>query len=294
MALLVAPVTAHAGVPRFCDPQRKWTTTQQDRLLRVAAAVRAELERAGRRVALVSRSGLNLERFDQVYSHAGLSLKAHPDGAWTVRQLYYACDEAQPRLFDQGLAGFVFGTDDPRRGHLAIVTLPARADPQEDAEVERWALDNRRALALLGGRYSANAYPFSTTYQNCNQWVVEMLAAAWGGADPDADVRAQAQSWLRGQGFAPTVIELASPWWRLAPLVVPWVATDDHPGDDLGQDRVRLTMPPSIEAFVRQRWPGAVRVELCHDERHLVVRRSWQPLGRGCEPAEGDVVQPWH
>lgn len=292
-ALTAAPTPAHAGVPRFCDPQRNWSTTEQDRLLQVAAALRAELDRSGRPVALVARSGLNLERFDQLYSHAGFSLRAHPDGAWTVRQLYYACEEARPRLFDQGLAGFVFGTDDPRRGHLTAVLLPAGAGPQAEAEVEDWVLDSRRALALLGGRYSANAYPFSTTYQNCNQWVVEVLAAAWGGADAAADVRAQAQSWLQAQAFAPTVIELAAPWWRLAAVFVPWVFTDDHPPEDLAQDRVRFTMPPAIEAFVRQRWPGAQRVELCHDQRHLVVRRGWQPLARDCEPADGDAVLPW-
>ena len=35
------------------------------------------------------------------------------------------------------------------------------------------------ALALLGREYSANAYPFSPRYQNCNQWVAELLATAW-------------------------------------------------------------------------------------------------------------------
>jgi hypothetical protein len=290
LGLAAAAPVAAAGL---CDPPRQWSATEQDRLLRVAAAARAELERSGRRVALVSRAGLDLARFDQVYSHAGLSLKSHPEGAWTVRQLYFACDEGQPRLFDQGLAGFVFGTDDPRRGHLSIVTLPPEADPQADAEVEDWVLDNRRALALQGGTYSANAYPFRATYQNCNQWVVEVLAAAWGGADPAADVRAQAQAWLRAQAFAPTTIALTAPWWRLAALFVPWVHTDDHPAEDLAHDRVRISMPPSIEAFVRQRWPGAARVELCHDERHLVVRRGWTPLGSGCEPSADDVVTRW-
>jgi hypothetical protein len=269
---------ARAGSLRLCDPARHWSADHQDRLLRVAAVLKEELERSGRRVALVSRSGLDLERFGQVYSHAGFSLKDHPDGAWTVRQLYYACEEQAPRLFDQGLAGFVFGTDDPRRGHLSMVTLAAGEDPAADAGIVRWVLDNRRALGLLGAAY---------------QWVIEMLAAAWGGGRAGPDLRRQAQQWLRSQGFAPTLITLGTPWWRLAAVFVPWVHQDDHPPEDLQQDRVQLTMPPSIEAFVRRQWPGAERVELCHDEQRLVLRRGWQALGADCRPAAGDDVRPW-
>ena len=86
--------------------------------------MKAELDQSGAQMALVSRSGLALQRLDQRYSHAGVSLKASDNTPWSVRQLYYACDEQRPRLFDQGMSGFVMGANDPDEGYLSIVLLP--------------------------------------------------------------------------------------------------------------------------------------------------------------------------
>ena len=183
----ICAATAHAGAAsgRFCDLQSPLTATQQDRLLSFAAIAKRELEASGHRVAIVARSGLNLARFGIRYSHAGISLAANPNGPWSVRQLYYACDEGQPRLYDQGLPGFLFGTDDPSLGYLSVVLLPApSAAPLESA-----ALDTPRALALLGVGYSANAHAYSTRYQNCNQWLIELLAGAWGAGEGGREPR---------------------------------------------------------------------------------------------------------
>jgi hypothetical protein len=38
--------------------------------------------------------------------------------------------------------------------------------------------------------------------------------------------------------------------------------------------------------------PGAQRLEFCHTERHVVVRRGWTPLAEGCVPEDGDTVVP--
>src|SRR5689334_14990247 len=92
-----------------------------------------------------------------------------PGGPWSVRQLYYACDESRPRIFDQGMSGFALGAEAPVSGHVSLVLLPEA----ESATLAAAALDNRLALSLLAGRYSANAYAYSTRYQNCNQWVAE-------------------------------------------------------------------------------------------------------------------------
>ena len=112
--LLFASAGAWAGIPTFCDRADKVTAADQDRVLRFAAAVKDELARSGASLALVARAGLDLSRFGLLYSHAGIALKNNPDGPWAVRQLYYACDESRPRLFDQGMSGFVLGADAPR------------------------------------------------------------------------------------------------------------------------------------------------------------------------------------
>lgn len=288
LALAAGLTAAQAAstTSRFCDLSPTLSAAEQDRLLRFAAIAKAELESSGQRLAIVARSGLDLARFGQRYSHAGVSLKASDNGAWSVRQLYFACDEGAPRLFDQGLAGFVFGGADPKLGYLSIVTLPAEAS----AALERTAFDKPLALRLLAANYSANAYAFALDYQNCNQWLAELIAAAWAPL-PDGDgLRARAQAWLAQSGYRPTPIELRSRWLMAAAGFVPWVQVHDHPQEDLQALRFRISMPASIEAFVRERVPGAQRVELCHDGTRAVVRRGWVPIEAGCVAADGDRV----
>src|SRR5262245_28739982 len=127
---------------RLCDRPVSRTGAQQERLLRLAALIKEELDATGETVALVARSGLDLSRFGLRYSHAGVSLKASENAPWSVRQLYYACDEQRPRLYDQGLSGFLFGTDDASVGYVSIM-LPDRAAA---ASLERAAFDTPRAL----------------------------------------------------------------------------------------------------------------------------------------------------
>jgi len=286
-ALLALP--AQASRLGVCDPPAELDAAQKDRLFRFGSIVKAELEDSGQRVALVARSGLDLARFGVRYSHAGFSLKGSADTPWAVRQLYYACDEGLPRIFDQGMLAFVLGTNEPALGYVSVLLLP----PEAAAEVERRALDNRQALQLLGTRYSANAYPFNPLYQNCNQWVVELLAMARGGLDDDAaPPRERAQAWLKAQGYQPTVFDVG---WR--PLMwvstwVPWLHDDDHPREDLARQRYLVSMPAAIEAFVQASLPGAERLEFCHNERQVVVRRGWEPIADGCVAGERDTVIP--
>lgn len=285
-ALGAACLPAQAGAARFCDRAGDLTAGRQDRMLRVADVIRQLLEPSGRRVALISRSGLDLQRFGIRYSHAGLGLQANPRGAWAVRQLYYACDESRPRLYDQGLAGFLLGNDDPNVGFISIVTLPEA----EGGPVERTALSPPQALDILAATYSANAYAFSTRYQNCNQWVMELLASAWGGLPAGPQVRHDAQHWLRTQGYEPTAVPLGSHAIAFAAHFVPLIHVQDHPPDDLHALTMHISMPTSIEAFVRKHVPQAERIELCHTEHRIVVRRGWTPIGATCEAGVGDEV----
>jgi hypothetical protein len=278
---------AHAASAtlRYCDRAAPMSALQEDRLLRFAALIKEELDGSGASVALIARSGIDLSRFGLRYSHAGVSLKSSANAAWSVRQLYYACDERRPRLYDQGLSGFFFGTDDPTVGYVSIV-LPNGTDA---VALEHAALDTPRALRLLAAAYSANAYPFSLSYQNCNQWVAELLAAAWGALGDTPDLRERAQRWLAEDGYEPAVIEV-SPWQMFAASFVPFVHLDDHPREDLDTLRVRTSLPTAIEAFVHRRLPGATRVEMCHDGGKAVIRRGWEPVAQGCRPQAGDRV----
>ena len=286
---------SHAGQAsstRYCDSSPTLSAAQQDRLFRFAAVIKQTLDDSGARLALVSRSGLDLSRFGMRYSHAGVSLKQGLDTAWSVRQLYYDCDESKPRLFDQGVSGFVLGLSDPAAGYVSVITLP---EP-EAAALERAVLDRALALQALATRYSANAHAFSVAYQNCNQWVAEMLAGAWGPR-PDSsspgtgdETRAQAQRWLAQQGYRPSVFEVGFRPWMWLGRLIPHLHQDDHPAADLAQARFRISMPASIEAFVQARVPGAQRLEFCHAETRIVIRRGWAPIAEGCVASEQDTT----
>jgi len=280
-----ASAGAWAGIPTFCDRADKIDAADQDRVLRFAAAVKQELARSGASVALVSRAGLDLSRFDLLYSHAGIALQETPGGPWAVRQLYYACDESRPRLFDQGMAGFALSADAPARGHISLLFLP----DEESALLQQAARDKRLALALLAGDYSANAYAFGTRYQNCNQWVAELIASAWGRLPEDA-TREQAQAWLRDQGYQAGPVRVPSHWMMFAGQFVPLLHVNDHPLDDVYALALRVSVPASIEDFVRRRAPQTRRVELCHDRQRIVVHRGWEQLGADCMPLPGDEV----
>ena len=286
----VAVGAAQARSLPLCDRPSSLTATQQDRLLRFAAVAREQLHSSGQRVALVARSGLDLSRFAVRYSHAGISLLESGNTPWSVRQLYYACDAQQPRLFDQGLAGFVMGTDDPAIGFLSILLLPADAA----AALEQAALDKPLALRLLAPRYSANAYPYSLRYQNCNQWVMELLASAWGGPISGVDIgdgsRAQAQAWLAAQGYAPAPVQVGSHGLMALGAFIPWVHFDDHPEADRFALQFRTSLPDAMALFVHQRLPTTRRIELCHDAHQVVVRHGWRPLAAGCVAEPGDAV----
>jgi hypothetical protein len=288
-----ASAAASAGIPTFCERGKQVSAAEQDRVLRFAGAVKRELDASGGRIALISRAGLDLSRFGLLYSHAGLALKDEDDGAWTVRQLYYACEESRPRLFDQGVAGFALGADAPGNGHVSLVFV----DEADASRLEQAARDKRLALSLLSGSYSANAYAFGTRFQNCNQWVAELLATAWGrlgdAASADAAAtRERAQAWLREQGYTAGPVKVPSRWLMFAGQFVPLLELKDHPVDDIYALSLRVSVPASIEAFVRQRAPMARRVELCHDSRHIVVHRGWDELGSSCTAKPGDELIP--
>ncbi|MYN15211.1 DUF2145 domain-containing protein [Rugamonas sp. FT107W] len=274
-----------SGASRFCDRGQPLTAAEQDRLLRFAAVLREELADVGDDVALVSRSGLDLSRFDIRYSHAALAWRSDT-GAWSARQLYYACDESRPRIFDQGLAGFALGTDDPALGYVSIVRLPAEAI----APLRPALLDGPRVQHLLAAKYSASAYAFSVRYQNCNQWVMEMLAAGWGDLPDGDDLRERAQAWLREERYTPQPVQVGSRFLMLASHFVPLLHLDDHPDEDRSAMQLRVSLPSTVEAFVQQRYPASMRVELCHDDAQIVIHRGWTPIAAGCKPGEGDRV----
>jgi hypothetical protein len=276
---------------QFCGSFKPQTVQQQDRVLQFAAVVRQALQDSGEQVALISRSGLNLSRFGLRYSHSGVLLADEADVPWSVRQLYYDCEVGKPRLFDQGLAGFLVSAETPDLAFVSIVFLP-----KDQADTLRQTARDRALFApLLAAQYSANAYPFSMRYQNCNQWVAELLATAWApryaGGQTGQALRQTAQQWLQQTGYAPKPIAVDSHLTKLVAGFVPLVHLDDHPEETRCGMQFQTSLPTDIESWVRTQAPGARRLEFCHDTERIVVREGWQVMGDACSAQLGDRVQ---
>lgn len=269
---------------RFCAGETARDASQQDRVLQVAARLREVLAAHGQPAALLARAGTQLGRFGLRYTHAALVLEEHPLAPWGVRQLYFACDERRPRLFDQGLAGFLLGADDPERGFASLLLLPAEAA----APLAAAGGDRERALALLSGEYMANAHPQDLLRQNCNQWLAELLALSWAD-DPKASTREQAQAQLQRWAYAPEPVRYGTPLWRWLAVFVPWFSMDGHPAEDLASNQLVTSLPPDLERLAQRLWPAARRVELCYTPTHWVLRQGGTPLGEDCQAEPGDA-----
>jgi hypothetical protein len=119
---------------------------------------------------------------------------------------------------------------------------------------------------------------------------MEVLALAWAPLPAGPDARPAAQQWLKARGYTPTVMDVGSRLLMALGNAMPWLHSDDHPDDDLAQALYRVSMPASIEAFVRQEVPAARRVEICHNLRQVVIHRGWGAMAEGCEAGPGDTV----
>lgn len=279
---------AHAHDSMFCSRKSHLTAEQKDRLLLFAAAVKQVLAASGHGVAVISRSGLDLDRFKLRYSHTGLSLRASTNAPWSVRQLYYSCDDERPQLYDQGLAGFLIDQDYRRVPYISIVFLP---EPSERSVIQA-AADNPLALKLLARDYSANAYAFSTRFQNCNQWVMELLAHALGQLPDSKEARGDAQRWLASAHYRPTAITVRNPLIALGGLFVPLVHSSDHPAENVAQGVYQTSMPDSVETFLHQQLPDSTRMEMCMNGAQIVEHTGWSAIPAGCQPMPGDTVRP--
>lgn len=103
-------------------------------------------------------------------------------------------------------------------------------------------------------------------------------------------LRERAQDWLRTAGYAPEPVNVGSHWLMFLGGFVPMLNLEDHPEDERYTLQLRISLPATLETFVRQRYPESERVEICHDSRQAVVHRGWEPMADGCKPGPGDRV----
>jgi hypothetical protein len=249
----LAILSSGAQAGRSCEERAVGATVVQNALSLAHLALQ-QLDASGAEVALIARAGQNLSQYGVRYSHFGFVWRDHPKGSWRVMHELNQCGTADSDIYDEGLGNFFL--DDLWKME-AVILIPNASTQQRLAKI----FGARGHLAMHEAHYNMVAYPFSTRYQNSNQWALEVIAAA-EARDVVVSSREQAQQWLKLAGYQPTELKLGALTRLGARVTKANVAFDDHPGELRWSDRIRTVTVDSVFAFVANRDPNATRIEI--------------------------------
>jgi hypothetical protein len=242
LSLLLFLFAAPAGAGTACS-EKVPTPDTVKKALDLGLKTRSTLEASGTRVAIIGRIGSDLSEYGLRYSHAGFVWRDHPSGRWRVVHMLNQCGTPNSDLFAEGLGNFFL--DDPLV-YEALLVIPSA---ELQAHIVR-VLGSELPRRFYEPKYSLIANPWATLYQNSNQWLLEVTAAA--SSDAAAASRAAAQRWLRLQGYAPAVLVLP-PLKRLgARLFAANTRFDDHTTVEWSTSRYNVVSVESVERFMRR------------------------------------------
>jgi len=243
--LLAAALPAAAGQSCVEQPARPEDAAKSRAL---AELLRAELERGDNSLVFVARAGVDLSEFGLHHSHVGVAWRDHPSGRWFTFHLLNRCGTGQSELVEQSLEDFY---NVELYDFEALAAVPSFA---AQVKLQR-SFFGPLAKRLHEREYNMIAHPFSTMYQNSNQWVLELTAAALA---PEGKVlsRSSAQDWLRRSGFAPSHIPIGAGRRAGARLFSPHVRFSDHTDEEWQQARYAVVSVDSVIAYLKGQDPG--------------------------------------
>ena len=247
LLLLLACSVNAANAGRGCDVKKPGAQNFIS-AIRLAENTRSALEASNAQVAMIGRVGQDLSAYGLRYSHVAYVWRDHPKGRWLVVHELNRCGTASSALYDQGLANFFL---DDLYAYEAVILIPS---PQSQARITA-ALTSNLANRMHQPHYNMLAYPFSTEYQNSNQWVLETYAVSAG--EGRIEDRARAQAWLTYAGYAPSTLLIPATKRLGARLFSANISFDDHPFARRAAGRIDTVTVESILSFVRQREPQA-------------------------------------
>jgi hypothetical protein len=250
-SLLLATLAIGAQAGRSCE-QKPAEAQSVERGMNLAAATAKALDASGAQVLLLARAGQDLGKYGLKYSHLGFVYRETVDGksVWRVVHKLNHCGTAEAALYRQGLGEFFL--DNPHRYEAAFAAL----SPELQAKLLPVLRDNARAGALNERRYNMVAYPWSTKYQQSNQWALETLAAAAANTR-DRDT---AQAWLVVKQYQPTVLKLGALSRLGARATAANIAFDDHPNEKRFSDRIETVTVDSMFDWLQRSSLGGAPV----------------------------------
>ncbi|MCF8174223.1 MAG: DUF2145 domain-containing protein [Burkholderiaceae bacterium] len=250
MAALFLLIALPAFAGQSCEEQDP-TPDSLRKSFELGLATRKALDDSGAQVVILARSGQDLSKYGLSWSHAGLIWRDHPAGRWIAVHLLNDCGSDQSALYNEGLANFF--ADTPLRWEGLVIIPDAEMQSKLSA-----ALASDIPVRLHKPAYNMVAYPFSTRYQNSNQWVLELIAASTSGTEN----REQAQHWLLANGYHPSQLKISALTRLGGRMFRANVAFDDHPSAQRWADRIDTVTVESIEAFLLARGAKRLRVGL--------------------------------
>lgn len=203
----------------------------------------------GVEVVIVARGGQDLSRYGLRHSHLAFVLR-EADGHWRAVHLLNHCKSPHSELFREGLSTFIGETGAHTDLRIGVLTPAVR-----DALRQILSPPAIQARALHEPRYSVVAYPFRDEYQNSNQWVLEVLAAALAHNDDGTLLikRAQAQAWLKARDYRPSTLHIGVAKRLGARFFVPNAAVTDHPASERISGNYSVVTVESVFDFLAQR-----------------------------------------
>jgi hypothetical protein len=217
-----------------------------ERSMALAEHTAASLDATGAQVVVVGRAGQDLGRYGLRWSHMAFAYReaggeSGERATWRVVHKLNECGAPVGEVYRQGLGDFFL--DRMFRYEAAIVVL----SPEAQAKLLPVLRDDQRVLQWNTRAYSMVAYPWSTRYQQSNQWLLETLA---GAMDGHAGTRRQAQAWLQLRDYRPTTLHIG-PLTRLgAEVTKANIAFDDHPNEKRFTDRIETATVDSALAWL--------------------------------------------
>ncbi len=172
------------------------------------------------------------------FTHTALAVREH--GEWWVHHLLNTHGGPLGHLYRQPLIDFF--RDDPME-YAVSVLVPSTALQRKIVRV----LGSPLREGLYNPSYSRVAYPYSTRYQNSNQWIAEIVVAA----QAEVSSRVDAQCELRSRGLRPDVLLDIGPVRQLASY---WLTRntrlDDHPARNRLGGRFEFLLEPSLRHYL--------------------------------------------
>ena len=236
------PVIGSTSVCRGNLYPKSPTVSAFEKATAMGLKLHTELEASQAQIAFVGRVGSDFSEYGLKYSHMGVVVKNHPKGKWIFSHLLNHCGSSESALYDEGLITFFM---DAPFAYEAIIIIPSKA---MQTAMQR-KLENGWGERFHEAKYNTIANPFSTRYQNSNQWLLELIAAS--NSLYSVNDRNAAQQLLKQTRFNPDYVQISGGKRLGASLFKRNIYFDDHSEQTQQSERYPLVTVRSVARYLR-------------------------------------------